>query len=60
VGYPVVLSQLGDVKGKAILDYGCGTGTFSRFLQSKGAIITGLDVSENMIVYSGDTDVSSC
>lgn len=49
LGYPVVKDLLGDVKGKSVLDYGCGTGTFSRFLRSKGAIVTGVDVSENMI-----------
>jgi ubiquinone/menaquinone biosynthesis C-methylase UbiE len=49
LGYPVVKDLLGDVKGKSVLDYGCGTGTFSRFLQSNGAIVTGVDVSENMI-----------
>jgi ubiquinone/menaquinone biosynthesis C-methylase UbiE len=49
LGYPVVEEFLGNIKGKSILDYGCGTGTFSRFLHSKGAIVTGVDVSENMI-----------
>jgi SAM-dependent methyltransferase len=49
LGYPVVNSLLGNVKGKAILDYGCGTGNFSRYLQAKGAMVTGLDVAENMI-----------
>lgn len=58
LGYPVVTDFLCDVSGKSILDYGCGTGTFSWFLQSKGASVTGLDVSENMIEiaksYSSD------
>ena len=49
LGYPVVTDLLGDITGKSVLDYGCGTGTFSRFLQSKGASVTGVDVSENMI-----------
>jgi 2-polyprenyl-3-methyl-5-hydroxy-6-metoxy-1,4-benzoquinol methylase len=49
LGYPVVEELLGDIKGKSVLDYGCGTGTFSRFLHSKGAIVTGVDVSKNMI-----------
>ncbi len=49
LGYPVVKDLLGDIAGKSVLDYGCGTGTFSRFLQSKGAFVTGVDVSENMI-----------
>ena len=49
LGYPAVMDLLGDVAGKSVLDYGCGTGIFSRFLQSKGAKVTGVDVSENMI-----------
>jgi len=49
LGYPVVKDLLGDLAGKSVLDYGSGTGTFSRFLQSKGAFVTGVDISENMI-----------
>ena len=49
LGYPVVTDLLGNINGKSVLDYGCGTGTFSRFLQSKEASVTGVDVSENMI-----------
>ena len=49
LGYPLVAKLMGDVTGKLVLDFGCGTGTFSRFLQSKGANVTGVDVSGNMI-----------
>lgn len=49
LGYPVVTDLLGNINGKSVLDYGCGTGTFSRFLHSEGAFVTGVDVSENMI-----------
>jgi ubiquinone/menaquinone biosynthesis C-methylase UbiE len=49
LGYPVVTDLLGEIAGKQVLDYGCGTGTFSRLLESKGAHVTGVDVSENMI-----------
>jgi ubiquinone/menaquinone biosynthesis C-methylase UbiE len=49
LGYPVVEDILGDIKGKSVLDYGCGTGTFSRVLQSKGAVVMGVDVSEHML-----------
>jgi len=52
LGYPVVCELLGDISGKSVLDYGCGTGTFSRYLQTKGAIVTGVDVSENMIAVA--------
>ena len=49
LGYKIVKDLLGDVAGKKVLDYGCGTGTFSRYLQSMGASVTGVDISENMI-----------
>jgi ubiquinone/menaquinone biosynthesis C-methylase UbiE len=49
VGYPEVCNYLGKIKGKTILDYGCGSGVFSRFLHKSGAKVTGVDVSENMI-----------
>ena len=52
LGYPVVEGLFGNINGKSVLDYGCGTGTFSRFLQSKGASVTGVDVSENMIAVA--------
>jgi 2-polyprenyl-3-methyl-5-hydroxy-6-metoxy-1,4-benzoquinol methylase len=61
LGYRIVIEFLGDVNGKSVLDYGCGTGTFCRFIQSKGAIVTGVDISENMIrvaqsINSGSID----
>jgi len=49
LGYSMVSKQLGNLNGRAVLDYGCGTGTFSRFLESEGAMVTGVDVSDNMI-----------
>lgn len=49
VGHPEVSKYLGKIRGKTILDYGCGTGVYSRFLHESGAKVTGVDVSENMI-----------
>ncbi len=49
IGYPAVLEMLGDVSNKRILDYGCGTGTFSRILAAGDAIVNGVDVSVEMI-----------
>jgi 2-polyprenyl-3-methyl-5-hydroxy-6-metoxy-1,4-benzoquinol methylase len=37
------------VKGKKILDLGCGEGYCTRILSNKGAIMTGMDISERMI-----------
>jgi len=44
-----VLSMLGDVTDKKILDVGAGTGRVSIELTKKGADVTALDVSEKML-----------
>jgi ubiquinone/menaquinone biosynthesis C-methylase UbiE len=46
---PETLRMLGDIKGKKILDLGCGEGGYSRLYASKGAMVTGVDYSENLI-----------
>ncbi|MDD4295583.1 MAG: class I SAM-dependent methyltransferase [Ruminiclostridium sp.] len=46
---PETLKILGDIKGKRILDLGCGEGGYSRLFASKGAIVIGVDYSENLI-----------
>jgi 2-polyprenyl-3-methyl-5-hydroxy-6-metoxy-1,4-benzoquinol methylase len=45
--YPFVL--LGDVRGKRILDIGCGDGTRSILLALKGAQVVGIDLSQEAI-----------
>ncbi len=42
-------SQLTDIKGKAILDIGCGYGFTSVNLAKRGGIITGIDISPKMV-----------
>lgn len=37
------------VKGRAVLDVGCGGGILSESLASKGAIVTGIDAAERVI-----------
>ena len=49
---PYTLEKLGDVKGKYILDLGCGEGGYSRALAHKGAVVTSADCSEVMIEYA--------
>src|SRR3990167_9283383 len=46
---PATLELLGDVKGKKILDFGCGTGIYAKLLTKKGAIVKGFDISEEML-----------
>jgi len=48
-GRPIVLELAGDVSGKSVLDAGCGEGYVSRELAKRGAEVTGVDVSEQMI-----------
>ena len=40
---------LGDVRGKTVLDYGCGAGENSLLLASLGALVTGIDISPELI-----------
>lgn len=49
LGYKVVEELLDEICGKKILDYGCGSGKFSRRLRDLGGIITAVDASQNAI-----------
>jgi SAM-dependent methyltransferase len=44
-----VLSALGDLQGKRILEIACGTGRFTAMLAARGADIVGLDISAAML-----------
>ncbi|MCD4705180.1 class I SAM-dependent methyltransferase, partial [bacterium] len=44
-----ILNFFGDVRNKKVLDVGCGKGRFSKILINKGAYITGVDISDNLI-----------
>ncbi len=46
---PNLLRVLPDVNGKRVIDLGCGTGIISSLLVKKGAEVTGIDISKNMI-----------
>jgi ubiquinone/menaquinone biosynthesis C-methylase UbiE len=56
LGYPAVTRPIEPVKKKVILDYGCGSGIFSRYLRDKGALVTGVDTSETMIEVARSND----
>ena len=44
-----MISLAGDVESKRVLDAGCGPGIHSKRLMSKGAIVTGIDISNEMV-----------
>ena len=51
---PAIISR--HVKGKQALDFGCGTGRSSRFLQKLGFQTIGIDISEGMIGKAREID----
>ena len=46
---PATLSLLPDVKGKKVLDAGCGPGAYTEWLLDNGASVTAIDYSDEMI-----------
>ena len=51
---PALLAQ--HVKGRRALDFGCGTGRSTRFLQRLGFSTTGLDISSEMVAIARQRD----
>ena len=51
---PVIISE--HVKGRVALDFGCGTGRSSRFLQKLGFDVLGIDTSASMIQLARSAD----
>jgi ubiquinone/menaquinone biosynthesis C-methylase UbiE len=49
---PCVAKLLGDVKGRSLLDAGCGEGYLSQYYAQQGANVVGVDISEKMISIS--------
>lgn len=49
---PATLSLLPDVKGKHILDAGCGPGLYAEILLDRGATVTAIDISLKMIHFT--------
>ena len=46
---PVLFPMIGNVKGKRVLDAGCGAGYMCRILAERGAKVTGVDLSKKFI-----------
>ena len=51
---PKIFSEY--AKGKKALDFGCGTGRSSRFMQKYGFDTIGIDISDEMIRIAKKTD----
>jgi ubiquinone/menaquinone biosynthesis C-methylase UbiE len=46
---PIVRAAIGEVRGLAVLDLGCGTGRHAVWLAAAGAAVTAVDFSEGML-----------
>jgi 2-polyprenyl-3-methyl-5-hydroxy-6-metoxy-1,4-benzoquinol methylase len=44
-----ILQQFGDLRGKRVLDYGCGAAEGGVYLAKQGASVVGIDVSPGML-----------
>ncbi len=53
---PRMLALLGNLDGLAVLDAGCGEGYLSRVLSSRGAKVTGIDVSPRLVRMAREKD----
>jgi ubiquinone/menaquinone biosynthesis C-methylase UbiE len=49
---PAQVALCGDVRGRRLLDVGCGTGYFAREMALRGAMVTALDVSPGMLAHA--------
>ena len=49
---PALLRLMPDVKGKLVLDAGCGTGSLTEWLLDKGAEVIGVDASPHMLQHA--------
>jgi SAM-dependent methyltransferase len=49
-----ILSQMGPLRGKKLLDIGCGLGDSAVYFAKQGAVVTGLDLSQGMIDAMGE------
>jgi len=53
---PAHIRLASDVRGKDVLDAGCGEGRFARILAQRGARVTGIDLSERMIALAREEE----
>lgn len=53
---PTLLHEIGDISGLNVLDAGCGQGYLSRIFAERGARVTGVDISPNLIQMAREQD----
>jgi SAM-dependent methyltransferase len=53
---PAMLEFIGDLSGREVLDVGCGEGYQTRILASRGARMTGIDLSPKMLELARDEE----
>jgi ubiquinone/menaquinone biosynthesis C-methylase UbiE len=51
---PAILNLLGDLRGKSLIDIGCGPGAYSVEFAKRGADVLGVDISQRMLDKAGD------
>jgi ubiquinone/menaquinone biosynthesis C-methylase UbiE len=49
---PVVKKMIGPVRGKTVIEVGCGNGYFARYFAKRGADVTAIDATPRMIELS--------
>lgn len=59
LGTAPALAALGDVRGKTVLDFGCGPATISKSLREAGAIVIGFDADPRVIEVARQNDPQS-
>jgi len=47
--HEALVARLGPIKGLRVLELGCGWGAFTVYLAKQGAVVTGLDIGEELV-----------
>ncbi|GHB35860.1 methyltransferase type 11 [Pseudovibrio japonicus] len=53
------LELLAIQQGESILDLGCGDGTLAQEIQSRGAIVTGIDIAQDMLALADEKGIKT-